>query len=122
MLEIIKEGIKLNQSLALLPLKAVRKLVGEKNTRAKQMIDVAEDMVGMPFVSAANAIDHSIPACQDRNCQARADRNPGSRDFSGGPSIRNVLVNPEVTVVSDADIAVGQKKAVLTVTGLLCGG
>lgn len=122
MLDIIKEGIKLNQSLALLPLKAVRKLVGDKNSRARQMVDVAEDIVGMPFIAAAKAIDNSMPACKERNCQAKAGQNPEGKNSAGGPSLRNMLVNPEVTVVSDAGIEDGQQRAVLKVTGLLCGG
>lgn len=120
MLEIIKEGIKLNQSLALLPLKAARKLVGGKNQGAKQLVDVAEDMVSMPFVTATKVIDNTIPDC-DRKCQTKDGQKPAG-DCHGGPSIRNIWVNPEITVFSDVDINDGQKRAVLTVTGLLCGG
>lgn len=121
MLEIIKEGIKLNQSLALLPLKAARKLVGGKNQGAKQVVDVAEDMVSMPFVAATKIIDNSIPDCKDRKCQTGDGQKPAA-DCQGGPSIRNIWVDPEIAVFSDVDIESGQKRAILTVTGLLCGG
>lgn len=121
MLEIIKEGIKLNQSLALLPLKAARKLLGGKNQGAKQMVDVAEDMVSMPFVTATKFIDNSIPDCKDRKCQAKDSQQPAG-DCHGGPSVGNIWVNPEITIFSDVDIDGSQKRAILTVTGLLCGG
>ncbi|MDT3705136.1 MAG: hypothetical protein ROZ36_19595 [Thermincola sp.] len=120
MREIIKEGIKLNQSLALLPLKAARELAGDQNQGVKQMVDMAEDMVSMPFVAATKIIDNSRPDCKNMNCQADTDEHAGSD--RGGPSLRNVWVNPEVTVFSDVEINDGQKRAILTVTGLLCGG
>jgi hypothetical protein len=120
MLEIIKEGIKLSQSLALLPLKAARKLLSDKNNGAKQLVDAAEDMVSVPFVTATKVIDNSIPDCR-KNCQTKAGQESAG-DSLGGPSFRNVWVNPEVTVFSDVVIDDCQKRAVLTVTGLLCGG
>lgn len=112
MQDIIKEGIKLNQSLALLPLKAVRRLVDDDNTNAKQVVDVVEDLVSAPFVAAVKAIDSSRQTCD-------ADKEAAD---GGGPTIRNILVNPEVTVFSDVEIKTGQRRAILTVTGLLCGG
>lgn len=121
MFEIIKEGIKLNQSLALLPLKAARKLAGDKNRGVKQLVDVAEDMVSMPFVAATKVIDNSVPDYKSRDCQTNTcQKSTGASAV--GPSIKNVWVNPEVTVFSDLDIDEGQKRAILSVTGLLCGG
>lgn len=114
--DILKEGIKLNQSLALLPLKAMRRLVDDKNTNAKQMVDVAEDLVSMPFVAASRAIDNTCKPCTNeekgKNCKSPA----------GGPGVKNVLVNPEVTVFSDVELKPGERRAILNVTGLLCGG
>ncbi|MHB9095238.1 MAG: hypothetical protein ACYC21_11240 [Eubacteriales bacterium] len=116
MLDIIKEGIKLNQSLALLPLKAVRKLVNDKNTGAKQLVDVAEDMVSMPFMAASKAIDNTCQPCSGETRESQACQT------AGGPDLKNVWVNPEVTVFSDVEVKPGQRRALLTVTGLLCGG
>ena len=104
MLDLLKEGIKLNQSLALLPLRVIRRLIDDKNTGAKQAVDVAEDMVSAPFVAATKAIDNS------------------SQTPNTGPKIGNVWVNPEVTVFSDVETGEGKRRAILTVTGLLCGG
>jgi len=116
MLDIIKEGLKLNQSLALLPLKAARRLVDDKNTGAKQMIDVAEDVVSMPFVVAAKAIENSNRSCSGKDGEGCA------RSTAGGPTARNIWVNPEVTVFSDVEVKPGERRAILNVTGLLCGG
>lgn len=121
MMDIIKEGIKLNQSLALLPLKVARKLAGDKNQGVKQFVDIAEDMVSMPFVAATKIIDNSMPEVNKRKCQPNACKKLADAS-RGGPSIRNVWVDPEVTVISDVDIGDGQKRAILSVTGLLCGG
>lgn len=115
MLDIIKEGIKLNQSLALLPLKAIRKLVDDKNTGAKQMVDVAEDFVSMPFVTASRALDGSCRSCAEKRSKACENR-------EGGPSAKNIWVNPEVNVFSDVEIKSGERRVILHVTGLLCGG
>ncbi len=115
MLDLVKEGIKLNQSLALLPLKAARRLVDDRNTMAKQMVELAEDLVSTPFVAAARAVDSiSRPSVRDGNF-VRA----GS--CKSGPTWRNIWVNPEVTVFSDTEVRPGQRRAVLTVKGLLCG-
>ncbi len=115
MLDIVKEAIKLNQSLALLPLKAARNLISDKNTGAKQMVDIAEDFVSMPFVAASRAVENTCRTCvreteHDSACSPR------------GPGLRNILINPEVTVFSDVERAPGERRAILTVTGLLCGG
>lgn len=116
MLDLIKEGIKLNQSLALLPLKAVRRLVDEKNTGAKQMVDVAEDFVSIPFTAASKALDSTCRSCSEesesKKCQTSC----------GGPSAKNIMVNPEVAVFSDVEVKPGERRAILHVTGLLCGG
>ncbi len=115
MLDIIKEGIRLNQSLALLPLRAARSLISDKNTSAKQMVDIAEDFVSIPFVAAARAIENT---CQTCSKEADRDRSCSSR----GPGIRNIWINPAVTVFSDVELIPGKRRAILTVTGLLCGG
>lgn len=114
MLDIIKEGIKLNQSLALLPLKAIRELIDERNTSAKQIVDVAEDFVSMPFVAASRALDNSCRSCagKGKTCQTR----------EGGPAAKNIWVNPEVNVFSDVETKPGERRVILHVTGLLCGG
>lgn len=116
MLDIIKEGLKLNQSLALLPLKAARRLVDDKNTGARQMIDIAEDMVSTPFVAAVKAIDGSARPCAGQN-------NAGQTCPRGqGPTVRNIWVDPKVTVFSDIEVRPGERRTILSVTGLLCGG
>lgn len=116
MLDLIKEGIKLNQSLALLPLKALRRLVDDRNTTAKQAIDVAEDIVSTPFVAAARAIENNTARCPAKTVKTTECK------VSGGPTVKNIWVNPEVTVFSDVETKPGERKAVLTVTGLLCDG
>lgn len=116
MLDLIKEGIKLNQSLALLPFKAARRLLDDKNTGAKQFVDLAEDMVSTPFVAAAKVIDSAQKPCA---VNGSCDKNNGPH---GGPTINNVWVNPEVTVFSDVQAEPGKRRAILVVTGLLCGG
>lgn len=116
MLDIIKEGIKLNQSLALLPLKAARRLVDDKNTGVKQMIDVAEDVVSMPFVIAGKVVENSTRPCSGKDGAGCAS------STGGGPTVRNIWVNPEVTVFSDVEVKPGERRAILNVTGLLCGG
>ncbi len=116
MLDIIKEGIKHGQSLALLPLKAARKLVDDKNTGAKQMIDLAEDFISIPFVAATRTIDKTS------KCSVRETDCGRSGSAGGGPTFRNIWVNPEVTVFSDVEVKPGKRRAILTVEGLLCGG
>gem|GEM_PF-1912104 len=123
MLDIIKEYLKLNRSLVLLPLKAARRLTDDRNTGARQMMDFAEDVVSAPFVAAEKAIDNSC-----RNCAAGSNGTVSSAAettmagiTASGPGLRNVLVNPEVTVSSDSEPEPGLRKSVLTVTGLLCG-
>ncbi len=119
MLSIFKEFIRLNQSLALLPLKAARKLLDDRNTTGKQMMDVAEDLVSTPFVAAGKAIDNGCRQCtmkEEPHGQRRSARE------GRGPGARNVLVDPEVTVLSDAELNPGERKVLLSVTGLLCGG
>jgi len=108
MLDIFKEGIKLNQSLALLPLKFARKLAGDKNQGFKQLVDVAEDMVSMPFVAATKVIDNSKSDSKKGNCQADA-RQETDGDSPEGPCFGNVWVNPEVTVFSDVNIDDSEK-------------
>ena len=115
MLDLIKEGIKLNLALALLPLRVIRRLIDDKNTGAKQAVDVAEDMVSAPFVAATKAIDNSC-----KPSEAGTDKN--SQTSNIGLKIGNVWVNPEFTVFSDVETGEGKRKAILTVTGLLCGG
>lgn len=112
MLDLVKEGIKLNQSLALLPLKAVRRMVNQDNTSAKQVVDVMEDFVSAPFVAAAKAIDNTRKPCS-------GEKEGGD---GAGPTVKNILVNPEITVFSDVETKPGERRAILTVTGLLCGG
>lgn len=118
MLDIIKEGLKLNQSLVLLPLRAVRRLVDDKNTNAKQMVDVAEDFVSMPFVAATRVIDNTCKPCQ----AGMEGEHRAASATGGGPTMKNIWVNPEVTVFSDVETRPGERRAILTVTGLLCGG
>lgn len=115
MLDIIREGIKLNKSLALLPLKAIRTLIDDRNTSAKQMVDATEDFVSMPFVAASRALDSSCRSCAGKESKTCLTR-------QGGPSAKNVWVNPEVNVFSDVEIKPGERRAILHVTGLLCGG
>ncbi|WP_418792028.1 hypothetical protein [Phosphitispora sp. TUW77] len=119
MQNIFKEFIRLNQSLALLPLKAVRKLLDDKNTSGKQMVDVAEEFVSTPFVAADKLIGKGCHCCsvqEDPSGQQRSVRK------GRGPSAANIFVDPEVTVLSDAETNPEERKAVLSVTGLLCGG
>ena len=119
MLSIFKEFIRLNQSLALLPLKAARKLLDDRNTTGKQMVDVAEDLVSTPFVAAGKAIDNGCRQCavkEEPYGQRRSARE------GRGPGARNILVDPEVTVLADSELKPGERKVLLTVTGLLCGG
>lgn len=40
----------------------------------------------------------------------------------GSPTINNILVKPEVTVIEDIETSDGIRKATLRVKGLLCGG
>ncbi len=119
MLSIIREFIRLNQSLALLPLKAARKLLDDKNTTGKQMVDVAEDLVSTPFVAASKAIDNSC-----RQCPVKEEPS-GERRYARqgrGPGAGNILIDPEVAVLSDTEMNSGERKMLLSVTGLLCGG
>ncbi len=116
MFDIIKEGLKLNQSLAQLPFKAIRQLVDDKNTSAKQMVDVAEDFVSMPFVAASKALESSC-----RSCPAQTAAKKG-QESCGGPTVKNIMVTPEVAVFSDVEIKPGERRALINVTGLLCGG
>jgi hypothetical protein len=37
------------------------------------------------------------------------------------PSIKNIFVNPRLTLLSDAPMA-DQRRAILRATGLMCGG
>lgn len=115
MLDIIKEGIKLTQSLALLPLKAANRLVDEKNTNAKQLVCLAEDFVSIPFAAAGKAVNEASRSINDTDT---------AKDCSsgGGPTLKNLWVNPDVTVFSDVETAPGQRRAILQVKGLLCGG
>ncbi len=114
MLDIVKEGIKIYQSVALFPLRAARRLIDDRNTGARQIVDIAEDFISMPFAAATRAIDNTCQPCGVK-------KNPAG-DSAGGPALRNIWVDPEVTVFSDVETKPGERRAVLTVTGLLCGG
>lgn len=117
MLDLIKEGIRLNQSLVLLPLKAARRLVNDKNTNAKQLLDIAEDFASIPFVAATKVVDGTTKSPHKGNtCQNK------SNQTMGGPKFTNIFVNPEVTLFSDVETTPGERRAILNVTGLLCGG
>lgn len=116
MRDIIKDFIKLNQSAALFPLRAARKLLDDRNTGTKQMIDVAEDVVSAPFVVAEKMVDSFCRSCPGN--AARSTR----RSAGAGPNLRNIWVDPNVEVISDAEVMPGERRAELTVTGLLCGG
>ena len=115
MLDIVKEYIRLNRSLALLPIRAARKLLDDRNTSARQVADVAEDLVSTPFVAADKAIENSC-----RQCEMKQEHEEYSS--AAGPGVKNILVDPKVTVLSDTEINSGERRALLSVTGLLCGG
>ena len=115
MLDIIKQGIKLNQCLALLPLKAVRRVMGDKNSNNSQMVDTAEEIVSLPFVAATRVLD--------KTCRSPGEIEGKQGSFADdGPGLKNILVNPQVAVFSDIESKHGERRTILTVTGLLCGG
>jgi hypothetical protein len=113
MKEIIKEYLKLQKSLFALPIKAARKIADQKDDQGSRFFEFAEEIVTTPFDMAAGTMD---------KLASETVNNIHSRACTSGPNLKNALVDPKVSVLSDIEIAPGERRTVLLVTGLLCGG
>jgi GTP-binding protein EngB required for normal cell division len=113
MKEIIKEYLKLHKSLMALPIKAARKIAVQKDEQGSRFFEFAEEIVTMPFNMAAGTMD---------KLASETVKNIHSKACTSGPNLKNALVEPTVSVLSDIETAQGDRRTVLLVTGLLCGG
>ena len=114
MMNLIRQGIDLTESLAVLPLRATRQLLGPKNPTFGKLTRLTEGLVTIPFRMARETVDFVD--------EAISGESGGGRQAQTGPGFKNLFVNPEVTVVSDSPPTSGSqdRRAVLRVTGLLC--
>lgn len=108
MYEFFRNGLNATESFLKMPLNIIGNAFGGQGT-IKEWTNISQDLIGIPFKSVRRALD-------------RAEGKEVECEACGGATLRNITVNPEVTVVSDGVVEPGQdqKKAVLHVTGLLC--
>jgi len=112
MLDLIRKAIRLNRDLAALPFKTAREMLGPNRKRAREALHVAEDIAGIPFQMADRLLDNTFPPEEEPDTAGVKE---------DGPGMRNILVNPEVTVTRDEHVAGNNYwRAELKVTGLLC--
>jgi hypothetical protein len=111
MLDLVRRFISLNRDMAALPFKTAREMLGPNRKRAREALHIAEDITTIPFKMAERALNNTFPPGKEPKEEGRAK----------GPGAHNILVNPEVTVSRDDNVAGNNyRRAELKVTGLLC--
>lgn len=117
MFNLIRQGIDLTESLAVLPLRATRQLLGPKNPTFGKLTRLTEGLVTIPFRMARETVDFV-----DETVSGPSEEKRQTGEASAGPGFKNLFVNPQVTIVSDSPPLSGSqdRRAVLRVTGLLC--
>ncbi len=113
MLELLRRGVESAENLAVLPIQTLERIFGNNPTVLKDTFQMTEEIIRLPFKAVNGAVEMLDERSTDKTDQQRR----------GGPTLRNVTVNPDISVVSDELINpnTAERRAVIRVTGLLCG-
>ena len=108
MFDLLRKGLNLSEKALKLPFRTIRESFGKNNSQVREAAHITEDLIGVPFKMAYRVVD----GVQKGRVEAKVD----------GPTVRNIFVSPEVTVIEDVTLGQdsGNRKAKLKVTGLLC--